>query len=63
MMFVNRQHVRPSKFALNGGSPDSGVRGDPTKATAEIGEALLKIKIDNAVAQIRASMAAPKEVP
>lgn len=64
MMFVNARHVRLNKRAFNGGFPDSGVTGDPTKATAEIGEALLRIKIDHAVAQIKASLAAAsQEVP
>lgn len=61
MMFINPKHVRPSKFAKNGGSEDSGVSGDPTKATREIGKAILDFKINNAVAQIKASMAKPAE--
>lgn len=58
LLFVNPSLVRRDKLALNGGSPDSGVNGDPTKATAELGKALVQIKIDNAVAQIRAGLAA-----
>jgi len=61
MMFVNPRHVRMNKRAPNGGFPDSGVRGDPTKATPELGKAILQIKIDNAVAQIKASTSAPRE--
>jgi creatinine amidohydrolase/Fe(II)-dependent formamide hydrolase-like protein len=61
LMAVNPSLVRMDKRAPNGGFPNSGVSGDPTKATAEIGHALLKIKIDNAVAQIRASLAASAE--
>ncbi len=61
MMFVNPNHVRLNKRAPGGGSPDSGVSGDPTKATAELGEAILRIKIDNAVAQIKANRAAKSE--
>jgi creatinine amidohydrolase len=60
MMFVNAKHVRMNKRAPNGGMPDSGVSGDPTKATPEIGKAILDIKINNAVNQIRASLAKPK---
>jgi creatinine amidohydrolase/Fe(II)-dependent formamide hydrolase-like protein len=59
LMFVNPRLVRLEKRQPNGGSPTSGVNGDPTKATAELGEAILRIKIDNALAQIRASLAAP----
>jgi creatinine amidohydrolase/Fe(II)-dependent formamide hydrolase-like protein len=33
------------------------VSGDPTRASVELGEKLLQIKIDNAVAEIRASLA------
>ena len=61
MMFVNPSHVRMNKRAPGGGGPSSGVSGDPTKATPELGKAILQIKIDNAVAQIKASMARPRE--
>jgi len=61
LMAVNPSLVRMDKRAPNGGFENSGVTGDPTKATAEIGRAILKIKIDNALAQIRASLAAPME--
>jgi creatinine amidohydrolase/Fe(II)-dependent formamide hydrolase-like protein len=56
LLFVNPSLVRRDRLALNGGSPDSGVNGDPTKATAELGKALVQIKIDNALAQIRSSL-------
>ena len=57
LMAIDPSLVRPDKFAPGGGFENSGVTGDPTKATAELGRAQLKIKIDNAVAQIRASLA------
>ena len=57
LLFVNPKLVRRDRLALNGGSPDSGVSGDPTKATPELGKALIQIKIDNAVSQIRATLA------
>ena len=57
LMFVNPSLVRRDKLANGGGFADSGVSGDPTKATPALGEALVKIKIDNALAQIRASIA------
>lgn len=56
LMFVNPNHLRPAAFAPDGGFEGSGVSGDPTLASTEIGERLLRIKIDNAVAQIRASI-------
>jgi creatinine amidohydrolase/Fe(II)-dependent formamide hydrolase-like protein len=61
MMAVNPSFVRKDRFAPNGGGPNSGVSGDPTKASVEIGHAILKIKIDNAVAQIKSSLVAPME--
>jgi creatinine amidohydrolase/Fe(II)-dependent formamide hydrolase-like protein len=59
LLAVNPRHVRMDKRAPNGGSQGSGVSGDPTKATAEIGRKLLQIKVDHAVAQIKAKRAAP----
>jgi creatinine amidohydrolase/Fe(II)-dependent formamide hydrolase-like protein len=44
--------------APQGGFEGSGVRGDPSLATPQLGETMLRIKIDNALAQIRASVAA-----
>jgi creatinine amidohydrolase/Fe(II)-dependent formamide hydrolase-like protein len=63
LLFVNPKLVRLDRRAPNGGVPNSGVSGDPTKATAELGAAIVKIKIDNALAQIRASLAAPAPSP
>jgi creatinine amidohydrolase/Fe(II)-dependent formamide hydrolase-like protein len=53
LLYVNPKLVRTDRLAPNGGSRDSGVSGDPTKASAEIGAELLKIKIDHALTQIR----------
>lgn len=58
LMYVNPALVRKDKLANAGGGPGSGVSGDPTKASAAIGESLLRIKVDNALAQIRASLGA-----
>jgi creatinine amidohydrolase len=57
LLFVNPALVRRDRLAPGGGFPDSGVSGDPTKASAELGKALVQIKVDNAVAQIRALLA------
>lgn len=57
LLFVNPALVRRDRLAPGGGFPDSGVNGDPTKATAAFGKTLVQIKIDNALAQIRASRA------
>lgn len=66
MLFVNPKHVRPAKIAVGGGYPNSGVTGDPTKATAALGKIFVQIKIDNAVAQVKGLMAGtlqPAEPP
>jgi len=56
MLFVNAKHVRRNKLAPGGGFENSGVSGDPSKSTPELGKAFLQIKIDNALAQIRSLM-------
>jgi creatinine amidohydrolase len=57
MLFVDPKHIRPAKIAPGGGYPRSGVSGDPSRSSAELGKVFLQIKIDNAVRQIRALMA------
>ena len=57
LLFVNPNHVRPALMAPRGGFEGSGVSGDPTLASAELGARFVRIKIDNALAQIRASLA------
>lgn len=57
LLFVNPKHIRRNRLAGND-YPNNGVSGDnQSKATPEIGKALLQIKVDNAIAQIRALMA------
>lgn len=56
LLFVNPAHVRPAKIAPGGGYANSGVTGDPTKATADLGRIFVQMKIDNAVAQIKGLM-------
>jgi creatinine amidohydrolase len=56
MLFVNPKHVRTKKLAPGGGYENSGVSGDPTKATAALGKVFVQIKIDNAVAQAKGLM-------
>jgi creatinine amidohydrolase/Fe(II)-dependent formamide hydrolase-like protein len=51
LMWVNPAMVRFDR--LEAGSTTNGIRGDPRPATPAIGQALLQIKIDNALAQIR----------
>ncbi|MET0213116.1 MAG: creatininase family protein, partial [Vicinamibacterales bacterium] len=57
MLFVNAKHVRKNKLAPGGGYENSGVSGDPTKATAELGKTFVQIKIDNALAQAKGLIA------
>lgn len=54
LLYVNPKLVRKDRLARNGGGRDSGVSGDPTKASAEIGAELLRLRIDAALEQIRA---------
>ncbi len=58
LLFVNPNHVRMDVAAPRGGFEGAGVSGDPTLATAAFGETFVRFKIDNALAQIRASLAA-----
>ncbi len=50
---LDARHIRPDKFAPNGGYDGSGVRGDPTRASVEYGRALLERKIEAALRQAR----------
>ena len=56
LLFVNAKHVRKNKIAPGGGYENSGVSGDPSKASAELGKMFLQIKIDNAIAQAKGLM-------
>ena len=58
LMFLDsgRKWIRPDRMAASSAAqqPATGVEGDPTKASAEMGKVFLGYKIDAAVAQIRA---------
>ena len=61
LMYVHPEGVRREKIALNGGPEGSratGVTGDPTKATAELGKRMIDSKVDAGVAQFKALKAA-----
>ncbi|AMW06983.1 hypothetical protein GEMMAAP_17545 [Gemmatimonas phototrophica] len=60
LLYVFAQGIRTDKLALNGGSPDAGVQGDPTKASAEIGKIAIDFKVNAALAQFRASSGGAK---
>src|SRR5262245_3052422 len=57
LLFVNAKHIRRNRLAGNDYA-NNGVSGNnQSKSTPEIGKALLQIKIDNALAQIKELMA------
>jgi creatinine amidohydrolase len=51
LLYVNPSAVRTANIAPSGGGQGSGVNGDPTKASAELGKKMIDIKVNNAVAQ------------
>jgi creatinine amidohydrolase/Fe(II)-dependent formamide hydrolase-like protein len=53
LLFVNPKHIRKNKFAPGGGYQNSGVSGDPSKSSAELGKVFIQIKIDNTLAQYK----------
>jgi len=54
LMYVNPAAVRTANILPSGGGQGSGVNGDPTKATAELGKRMIDSKVDAAVAQYNA---------
>ena len=60
LMAVYPSGIRPDRLQRDGGRADeaTGVSGDPRRASAERGEALLRLKVDAAVRQIRAATGA-----
>lgn len=54
LLYVHAAGIRQDKLAPSGGSPDSGVNGDPTKASAEIGKIAIEFKVKAAIDQYRA---------
>jgi creatinine amidohydrolase/Fe(II)-dependent formamide hydrolase-like protein len=59
LMAVYPEGVRPDRMAWQGGmfKDTTGVIGDPTKASVERGEVMLRLKVEAALRQIRAEMA------
>lgn len=58
LWFVNPKMVRPEKRANMGGFEGSGVTGDPSKATVELGKIGVQFKIDVTLDALKKSMAA-----
>jgi creatinine amidohydrolase len=53
LLYVFGDGIRLDKLMPNGGSPDAGVTGDPTKASAAIGKIAIDQKVNAALAQYR----------
>src|SRR5205085_4599437 len=51
LLYVNPGAVRAANILPSGGGPGSGVNGDPTKATAELGKRMIDSKVNAGVAQ------------
>ena len=56
LLAVDPRHIRTDKLAPGGGFEDSGVSGDPTRASVERGVKGIQMKVDAALAQIRELM-------
>jgi creatinine amidohydrolase len=53
MLYVLPGGIRKDRIKPLGGGPDSGVSGDPTKATAEIGKMGIDFKVNAGIAQYK----------
>ena len=58
LLHVAPEHVRLDKLAPRGGFEGSGVSGDPTRASAQRGARGIEMKVEAAMRQIRALLAA-----
>jgi creatinine amidohydrolase/Fe(II)-dependent formamide hydrolase-like protein len=58
MLYVHPEGIRKDRIFPGGGRPDAGVRGDPTKATPEIGKQAIEFKVNAGIAQYTAAAAA-----
>ena len=57
LLYVNPQHIRTDKLALGGGFEDSGVSGDPTRASRRLGQKGIELKVEAAVRHARELLA------
>lgn len=55
LLYVEPRHIRQDQLAPGGGFENSGVSGDPTRASAEYGRVGMAMRVDAAVRQIRAA--------
>lgn len=56
LLYVESRHIRQDQLAPGGGFENSGVSGDPTRASAEYGRVGMEMRVDAAVRQIRAAI-------
>lgn len=59
LLYVFGDGIRMDKLMPNGGSPDSGVNGDPTKASAAIGKIAIDQKVGLAIEQYKTLKSTP----
>ena len=57
LLYVNPQHIRTDKLAEGGGFENSGVTGDPTRASRSRGQKGIELKVEAAVRQVRELLA------
>lgn len=57
LWYVNPRMIRPDKRAPGGGFEGSGVSGDPTKASQELGKLGIQFKVDVTVETLQKMMA------
>ncbi|MED5462512.1 MAG: creatininase family protein, partial [Pseudomonadota bacterium] len=57
LLYVNPLHIRIDKMAYDGGFENSGVRGDPTRASRSWGQKGIEMKVEAAVRQVRMLLA------
>ena len=57
LLYVNPQHIRVDKLAYEGGFENSGVTGDPTRASRSRGQKGIDLKVEAAVRQARMLLA------
>jgi len=57
LLYVNPNHIRMDKLAYDGGFENSGVRGDPTRASRSRGKKGIELKVEAAVRHARKLLA------
>ncbi|MGH7501013.1 MAG: creatininase family protein [Longimicrobiales bacterium] len=60
MMYVFPDGIRTDRIAPFGGGPEMGVRGDPTRASAEIGRMVIEFKVNAGIAHYESLKAPPR---